>query len=725
MRGRLALARKKFHLMSNNVEFTAQQLTAARAKAWHQDAEPVLTLEAARDLVTAAGLVLFTPRSAQIPAPAPSFVEATMGAAASDPAPDAISTALTLVARLVAEGTALPVNLLGTIGELPDFIVSAQVFSFLYTLRGDKNWKQPPATTGVTKSSPLGVRIYEVLTEKGALSAAELASELGRELTESAVQRALSELWSNLRVLPLYGQDNTPVLWELATRRFTKAIKAGVNAGQPTALSALISLYLAQALLATEEEIEVFLSPLSARSRIRDVVHALTNSRQLEIVVLDGKSLLHIPGTLPEFPAAVQTEVEAPELAAAEGARFEGEGRIKRFTLAADSGAFGDFKGKPVKKVGTGFSRPAPRSDARPDAERRPFKRSADSKPSFTKPWSEDRKPRAPRTDGEAPRRAFKPRAEGEGFAPKRPYTPRTEGAGFAKRPYAPRAEGEGFAPKRPYTPRAEGTGFAKRPYTPRDGASSDRPARPSFGAKRTFGDKPAYRKSGDEADRKPRFAPKDGERKTFERKPFAPREGGSARPSFGAKRTFDDKPAGDRPFRKFDAPKRPFTPREERGGRADKPAYGGSDSKPRAAREEREYTAPAGAPKRPFPRKPGDLADRPVRVWATAAPKTGRDDGRKGGYGSKPHAPRSDSGDRPSRPAFGAKRTFGDRAFGDRPKTPFKSAGGNRARTPASGFAKRPPAGDKVPFGSKPPRGVNPRTASRTGYKRKPASEE
>jgi 23S rRNA pseudouridine2605 synthase len=102
---------------------------------------------------------------------------------------------------------------------------------------------------------------------------------MGREDSETATLRVLTELWSQLRVIPLPQPGDAPALWELTTRRFTKAIKAGANAGQPKALSALISLYLAQAIAATEEEITTFLSPLTARSRLREVLHALTGAR--------------------------------------------------------------------------------------------------------------------------------------------------------------------------------------------------------------------------------------------------------------------------------------------------------------------------------------------------------------------------------------------------------------------------------------------------------------
>ncbi len=55
-----------------------------------------------------------------------------------------------------------------------------------------------------------------------------------------------------------------------------------------------------------------FLSPLTARSRVREVLHALVGARQLETVVIEGKTLLHIPGGLP-VAAAVEGEDPAVE----------------------------------------------------------------------------------------------------------------------------------------------------------------------------------------------------------------------------------------------------------------------------------------------------------------------------------------------------------------------------------------------------------------------------
>ena len=78
---------------------------------------------------------------------------------------------------MIAEGSAVPLNLLGSTTGEPDFVCSAQAFSFVYTLRGDKSWKQEPAQTGSMRVSPLAVKVYEALKEKGAMAPHELTHE--------------------------------------------------------------------------------------------------------------------------------------------------------------------------------------------------------------------------------------------------------------------------------------------------------------------------------------------------------------------------------------------------------------------------------------------------------------------------------------------------------------------------------------------------------------------
>src|SRR6202789_4566491 len=271
-----------------------------------------------RDWLNTSGLVLFAPRAAQLPAPAPSFVEAIQGTPNAAPTLADTDQSRTLLSRLILDGGAIPLNLLGsptgTRSETPDFIVSPLAFPYVFTLRGDKAWKQPPTTSGATKVSPLALNTYTLLAERAkdhatGMSSYDLTTQLGKEVTESAVLRSLTELWQHLRVIPVPQPDGAATLWELMTARFTKQIKAGSNAGQPTALSALISLYLGQAIVASEEEIETFLSPVAARSRIRAVIHALLSARQLETVAVEGRTVLHVTGELPAFLAA---EIPSP-----------------------------------------------------------------------------------------------------------------------------------------------------------------------------------------------------------------------------------------------------------------------------------------------------------------------------------------------------------------------------------------------------------------------------
>ena len=611
--------------------------------------------------------------------------EDRIDAAAEEAAPDADpingfspeerETVHRTLARLVEDGSAVPLNLLGSTTGEPDFLVPASAFSFVYTLRGDKNWKAEPATTGPMRVSPLAVKVYEVLKEKGAQAPHEITQELGQGITDSATLRALTELWAIQRVIPLPDADGAPAKWELMTGRFVRHLKAGANAGQPTALSALLSLYLSQTVAATSDEMEIFLSPLAARSRVREVVNGLSATRQLEPLVVEGKTLLHIAGALPQLPGddtvpqspmAQRSRYEMDDRRAsmderaARGESAPAERRPGAFPVRRPAGARDDRGGRPSFGGGRpAFNRGDRPGGARPafgDRERRPFTRNdtprdgGTDRPSFARPWDEERsaRPAAPRGD-----RPFTPREGGDRkpFAPRgdRPFTPRGDGE---RRPFTPRGDGE----RRPFTPRGDGE---RRPFTPREGG--DRPFTPR-------GDRP-FTPRGD-GERRP-FTPRDGgDRKPFaprgdrpftprgdgERRPFTPRDGGDRKPFA---------PRGDRPFTpRGDGERRPFTPRD------------GGDRKPFAPRGDRPFTPRGDGERRPFtPRDGGDRkpfaprGDRPFtpRGDGERRPFTPRDGGDR-----KPFAPR---GDRPFTPrGDGERRPFTPREGGDR--KPFAPRG-------------------------------------------------
>ena len=513
--------------MSNSGTPTAGQLAAKRLAHWHHDAQPILTTNMLRDWLNTSGLVLFTPRSQQLPISAPTLAEVILGAANLAPTLADLEQPRVLLARLVADGGAIPLNLLGSPTgagtETPDFVVSPLAFSYILTLRGDKTWKLPPVTSGASKVSPLALATYELIGSKGQLSASELATELGKEVTGAAALRALTELWQHLRVLPIPQADGTPTLWELTTTRYTKQLKAGANAGQPTALSALISLYLGQAILPTEEEIEVFLSPLASRSRIREVVRALISARQLESIVIDGKAGLHVSGEVPEFAPIVEPvpdDVDATVVTTEGDSATPAPERISKFAPATRERK--PFVKRDSFAAKEGAEKPRPRSDSRPDRERRPFQRekSAD----FTKPWNDEKRERRPRS--------FEGRGEGQATdRPARPERPRFDREG--KRPaFGARSDS---APRRSFGDKPRSFGDKPRgSFSDKPRSFGDKP-RSSFGDKpRTFGDKP---------------------RGTFGDKPRT--FGDKPRGSFGDKpRSFGDKSRSGPPFRKFDSPR-------------------------------------------------------------------------------------------------------------------------------------------------------------------------
>jgi len=587
-----------------------------------------------------------------------------------------------MLARLVAEGAAVPLNLLGGPGELPDFVCSAQAFSFVYTLRGDKGWKLAPSTSGALRVSQLALHAWEILKEKGPLTAMALVPELGREVTEAAVLRAMTELWAIQRVIPLPQTDGSATVWELVTGKFIRHLKAGSNAGQPTALSALLSLYLGQVVAATTEEMEVFLSPLAARSRIREIVNGLGASRQLDEIVLEGKTLHYIAGDLPEFPDVMEP-VMAP--AAQQFSRYEPREKVV-YPVRKPAGARAATEGNFANK----------RSGPRSDSERRPFVRrdaaEGDApKREYTKPWNDDR-------SNSAPRKPWTPREGGD----LKPYAPRPSyGAGGGDRPafsdrkpYAPREGGE----RRPYSPRPSFGGSSdggerkpygdRKPFTPRDGGDRKSYApRPSFGGSSDGGERRPYSS-------RPSFGGSGG----GERKPFTPRDGGerrpySPRPSFGGSREGGERPAfGDR---------KPFTPREggERRPYSPRPSFGGS-----GGGERKPFTPRDGGERRPYSPRPtfgGSNEGGERKPYGDRKPFTPREGGERRPYSPRPSfGGSSDGGER--RP-YSPRPSFGGSGGGDRkPFTP-RDGGDRKPYSPRSSFGGSGGGGERTPYARKP----------------------
>jgi len=282
---------------------TAEQLEASRAERMRLNGNGALTLEDARTWIEETGLCLFLPRRQFSTSVAPSFVEAIAGHRNSNPDPKHIALAEELLVRLEIDGVAVRLNLLGQPGEHPDFVVAAWVLPYVYALRGDRDWRRNPQLTGSRQVSQLAVQAYKIL-EAGETTIPSLKHTLGREVTEQAVLRAITELWQQLRIIPVISAPGETAKWQLLRVRYQKAIAEGASTSQVTAISVLASIFLQAVIAATMEDVELFLAPLTARSKVREVLRGLLATRQVHTISLGHAPHFYVAGTLPEFAIA-------------------------------------------------------------------------------------------------------------------------------------------------------------------------------------------------------------------------------------------------------------------------------------------------------------------------------------------------------------------------------------------------------------------------------------
>lgn len=593
-----------------------QQLQNARAALWHQNASPLLTFDDAAAWLEETGFCLFLPRHAQLPAPAPSFVEACAGAARALPSNQEIEQAFALAVRLMGEGLAIPLNLLGTFSEQPDYLVTPEVLPWVTAVRGDRQWKAAPAG----RTAPIVLRTWEALEREPDRTAAEIRETLGRELTEAAVMRALIELWSTLRVVPSYFPGE-PTRWNLLKKKHPSELAAGANTNQTTAVSALVSLYLRSAVAATGEETEIFLSSLTGRSRIRDVAHGMTATRQLGTMSVGSETLLFVEGSLPEVQPAAEEGHGAERVPATSGPDLRANvGQERR--RERGQGAKPEWKPRRERDQ----ERPVFRR-----GEERPQERKQGRKPTFgSGPQREfaargdRRQPRFDRGAGSGgrkssnqPRPEWKPAKQGAG-TPGKPREERPRGEFRSQRFENRRPEGRdrragGWKPpsRPPGQGRREGEERAgERPQGEKKFTRRDRDARDARGEGRPF-NRGAERegRGGREAGR-----PGNQDRDRFGNRSW--RQGEPARESTGKE--------GERPGFAPKGRARPFRKGPPRGGRSEKSRFSASGEQRRSGKSEGRFAGKGfSQPSSKFTR-----SDRPNRGKGPGKPFSKRKSG-------------------------------------------------------------------------------------------------
>jgi len=274
---------------------TEQELEQQRTTNWRTGGNVVRTVEDARSFIEMVGFALMYPERT-LPL-VPSFIGAYAGSAAGLPdakhafADPRAQQAIDLVVRLLRERSAFEMNLSGD----TNLIIAAPLFPFFYALVGDRNPKAPPKMKAQgAATSELSARVFEALQKHGPLSKSQLQAQVGREASFTALDRALGELWSILKITRVDYSASEGAKWDVLYRWAPQAVKEGIQVSQPEGISALVSKYLETVVAAEQEEIEQFFSHLTSRSKVREAVSALLQARELSYVTIGTKTMIRM-----------------------------------------------------------------------------------------------------------------------------------------------------------------------------------------------------------------------------------------------------------------------------------------------------------------------------------------------------------------------------------------------------------------------------------------------
>jgi hypothetical protein len=136
--------------------------------------------------------------------------------------------------------------------------------------------------------------VFEAIRTQGAISKPRLRELLGGEPSAAALDRALNELWSRLRITRVDYTPEEGAKWDALYRWAPERVQRGLHLSLPEALSALLSKYLEAVVAAEPAEVEEFFGHLVPKSRVREAVNALLAARELRFVSVSKKSMLQV-----------------------------------------------------------------------------------------------------------------------------------------------------------------------------------------------------------------------------------------------------------------------------------------------------------------------------------------------------------------------------------------------------------------------------------------------
>ncbi|ABF42221.1 hypothetical protein Acid345_3220 [Candidatus Koribacter versatilis Ellin345] len=274
---------------------TEPQLQELRQKKWRlTGGEPIRTVEDARDFIETVGFCTMYPLRPAVMLP--TFLGAYVGNEVNLPtwqhafADHRAQEATELMVRLLRSRAAFEANVFG---ETP-FLVAASVYPFFYGLVGDRNPRQVPKSGPRSEYSPLAAHAFQAIQKDGPISKPQLRDTLGGDLSEAALDRALNDLWSKLRITRVDYTREDGAFWDVLFRWAPDPVREGMHLSVGVALSALVSKYIDCVVAAEQTEVEEFFSHLVARSKAREAINALLAAREFSYVHIGGRAMITI-----------------------------------------------------------------------------------------------------------------------------------------------------------------------------------------------------------------------------------------------------------------------------------------------------------------------------------------------------------------------------------------------------------------------------------------------
>jgi cytidylate kinase len=236
---------------------TDRELLDLRAKKWRTNGEPIRTLEEAQEFIESVGFCLMYPL--RPPVFAPTFIGAFSGTDQDLPtwqhafADPRAQPATELMVRLLRQRSAYEANPFGE----TNFLVAASVFAFFYGVVGDRNPRHAPKAGSRSEYSPLAAHAFQVIQQKGPISKPHLKEILGGDLSTAALDRALNELWSRLRITRVDYKPVEGAFWDVLFRWSPEPVREGMNISLAEALTALVSKYMGCVIAAEQSFVHI------------------------------------------------------------------------------------------------------------------------------------------------------------------------------------------------------------------------------------------------------------------------------------------------------------------------------------------------------------------------------------------------------------------------------------------------------------------------------------